>query len=1154
MAFMQVNASSVAQKISLNKKNSSLSETLEEIRAQSGYNIFYDSKLIKNVRISSIQLRNASLQDALEKCLAGQKLSYLIKQNTVVVTPEKEFAVRSVDAIKVSGVVRDDNKETLIGVSVKVKGSKIGVVTDVNGRYTIMVPDENAVLVFSYVGFNTKEVIANKTVIDIVLTPSSTALTEVVAIGYATVKRKDLTGSSVSVSGEDLSIAPVTTTAQALTGKAAGVNIVTQSGAPGADYNITIRGGASITQSTEPLYIVDGFQMDNALSNIDINDIASIDIMKDASSTAIYGARGSNGVVIITTKSGKSGKTELSYNTYVGFEGLSQKLPLLNALDYTKYQYEYQILAGKPEQWAAYFGGDINAADFYTDAYSRINNDYAAKETIDWQDEVFGKQSITQNHNINLSSGTDRTRFLVSFNNTGQNGILDKHDYQKNGLRFKLNHEILKGFRSDFNAYVQNRRINGGGSLGGTLKMSVLQPATGGARYTSDQLLQSDLSDDMQAINSQYDIYNPLITNDAVTNSALTRQVVANGGFELDITKDLMFRTAGSYAWEQGRNDYWDDGRTRTAETNGGPYGSRNNREKYSWQLTNTLNWGHKFSDHQVNVLLGQEALYTERVNLNNTYFGFPTVNFGLDRVEMATTVTRSSDKSYLSLMSFFGRGSYNYKGKYIANFTLRTDGSSMFMEGRKWAYFPSASVAWRISDENFMQGQSVLSNLKLRVGYGTSGNNNIPHNAYATNYGAGSYSINGVNYSTLVPGSLLGNPLIQWERNESTNLGLDADFLKGRISVTVDAYNNLSKDLLIQNLIPTSTGYSTQIQNIGSVRNRGIDGVVNTSNIRSKNFKWNTNFNVGVNRSKILSIYGKSDDDYFTRNYDSRIDYIFKVGDPLGQFYGYKYDGVYTTDDFEQNADGTYSLKAGVARLKGSNVANIKPGDVKYLPTAGETDANGNPVWSTKDRTVIGRALPKFQGGITNTFNYKNFDLTVFMNFSAGNKVFNMNTQRFIGPYLPNQNQLDVTNSRFTLVDPATGRETTSLSRLAELNPQQNEKKAMWSLHSTNAIAISDALDYYLEDASFLRIGTITLGYALPKSLTSRIKLKNARIYGTVNNVHTFTKYKGYDPEVSSANVNDDNDNSNSVLFPGVDNSAYPRAKTFVFGLNVSF
>ncbi|WP_207531923.1 TonB-dependent receptor [Desertivirga arenae] len=1153
MAFMQVSASFLAQKISLDKRNSSLSQTLNEIRDQSGYNIFYDAKLIKNVRISSIQLKDASIQEALDKCLLGQKLGYVIKQNTVIITPkiEEKTGQRAATAIRVTGLVVDTDKQPLIGVAVKVKGAKTGSMTGVDGRYAITVPDENAVLVFTYLGFATKEVVANKPVIDVIMTAAPTALNEVVAIGYATVRRKDLTGASASVSGEDLRIAPVTTAAQALTGKVAGVNIVTQSGAPGANYNITVRGGASITQSTEPLYIVDGFQMDNGLSNVDINDIASIDVLKDASSTAIYGARGSNGVVLITTKSGKAGKTELTYNTYFGFEGLSQKLPVLNALDYAKYQYEYQLLAGKQDQWAAYFGGDINAPDFYTGAAARINSQYSSAETIDWQDEVFGGHAVTQNHNVNITSGTEKTRFMLSYNNTGQNGILDKYGYSKNGLRFKLNHEVLKGFRSDFNVYVNSRRIDGGGSLGGTLKMSVLQPSTGGVKYTKDQLLFTDLSDEMKAINSQYDIYNPIITNDAVTNTGFTRQAVANAGLELDITKNLMFRTAGSYSWEQRRNDFWDDGRTQTAITNGGPYGSRNNFEKSAWQLTNTLNWKQDLNKHQLNLLLGQETLYEEALGLENTYYEFPEANFELDDVSLASNTKNryNSNRGNFTLLSFFGRVAYNYKGKYIANFTLRSDGSSKFGTGNKWGMFPSASAAWRISEEGFMKDQKVFDNLKLRVGYGTSGNNNIKNYVYATSYVSGSYTINNLKYPTLVPNNMLGNSALVWEKIKSTNIGLDADFLKSRISVGLDWYNNISDDLLIENAIPASTGYPAQTQNIGSFRNRGFEAVLSTINVRKKDFRWNTNFNIAVNRSKVLKIYGKSDADYFTRNYGSRIDYMIKVGQPLGQFYGYKYDGIYTTDDFTQNANGTYSLKPEIARPKSNATGTgVKPGDLKYVTTAGE-NVNGSPVWSTADRVVIGNAQPKFQGGFTNTLNYKNFDLTVFMNFMVGNDVFNMNTQRFIGPYLPNQNQLGVTRDRFTLIDPNTGRETTDLARLAALNPQQYDKKAVWSLNARNSIAITDALDYYVEDGSFLRIGTVTMGYTIPKLISSKVKLKNARIYATVNNLYTFTKYKGYDPEVSSAN-----DVDNTVLTMGVDNSAYPRVKTYVVGLNVSF
>jgi len=1051
----------------------------------------------------------------------------------------------------ISGIVKDKGDgNPLPGVAVIAKGADKSTQTDNKGAYSIQVPGTGPVtLIFRSIGFKTFEsVVTAGQPFNVELDPAVNDLEEVVAIGYAKVKRKDLTGSSVSVTGDDLKLAPVTTAAQALTGKAAGVSVITQSGAPGADVNIVIRGGTSITQGSSPLYIVDGFQMDNALRDIDINDIETIDVLKDASATSIYGARGSNGVVLITTKSAKTGKTEVNYNAYFGFERLGKKLDVLNTLDYVKYQYDYQTLAGKESNWASYFGGDITSPDFYTGAYNRINNDYGSRPGIDWQDQVFGGTAPSRNHNLNINSGTEKTKFMLSYNNTGQEGIMSKHGFNRNSVRLKLSHEVWKGLRTEFNTAFQDTKIEGGGSLGGALKNTILQPVTGGNRYTNEQLIGTDISDDMLGVDSQYDVFNPIINNDAVTNINRNRQFTANAAVELDIVKGLTLRSSGGYLWRQVRADTWDDGRTKTAENNGGPYGSRNNSEKYTWQVTNTLNWGHDFNGHNVTVLLGQELNYSESMNLNNTYYEFPKNNFGLNDVSIASNVKNnySSGLSRNSLSSFFGRASYSYKGRYIANFTLRTDGSSKFGPDNLWGYFPSAAAAWRISEESFMAStKNVMNNLKLRVGYGTSGNNNIDDNMFATNYGSGGYAINNQNFPTLVPGSIVGNPKVKWEKTISTNIGLDADFFNSRISLGVDVYNNESDDLLIENRIPSSSGYTTQFQNIGSIRNRGIEFLLNTTNIRTSQFKWSTSFNTAFNKSKVLNIYGQGDNDYFLTNYGSRIDYKIQVGQPLGQFYGYKYAGVYTTDDFNQNANGTYTLKNGVPRAKAANAANIKPGDVKYFPTAGTVDANGNPTWSTEDRTVIGDAQPKFQGGITNTFNYKGFDLTVFMNFTVGNDVFNMSTQRFIGPYLPNQNTLTLMNSRYTLIDPLTGKQTTNLARLAALNPGQFDPKALWSLNADNKIATTDGLDYYLEDGSFLRVSTITLGYALPKNMLSKARIKNARIYCTLNNIHTFSNYTGYDPEVSA---------TSSLLTMGVDNSAYPRAKSIVFGLNVTF
>lgn len=1052
-----------------------------------------------------------------------------------------------------TGTVRDAI-DVVIGASVTVKGNNaVGTITDMDGNFTLSVPASAKELVVSFIGYENQTVtIGSKTHFDVTLKESSVMLEEVVAIGYAKVKRKDLTAATASVGGAELAKVPVTTAAQALSGKAAGVNVIQQSGAPGADIQITVRGGTSITQSSEPLYIVDGFQMENGLQNVDINDIETIDVMKDASATAIYGSAGANGVILITTKSGKSGKTEVNYNGFVSFSKLGKKLDLLGVEDYVKYQYEFQLLRGNEDSWAGIFGSDVSSPDFYTGAYGRIANEYGNRAGVDWQDEVFGSTGITQNHNVNISGGSEKTKYMLSYNYTGEDGIMAKHGYEKNSIRAKINHELWKGVRFDFASSLQMTKVDGGGSLGGALKQTILQPVTGGIRWTNDQILNSDLGSLFDGIpgSSNYDTNNPIITNNAVTNQKFTRMATINVGLEIDIIKNLTFRTAASYQWKQIRSDYWDDGSTKTASsTNQSPYGYgyRNNSEAYQWQITNTLNYSFDLNqDHHFTVLLGQETTYNESMNLNNEYRKFTDGNFGLNKVDMGIPYTWTSGKEREGQVSMFGRLSYNLKDRYLVNATIRADGSSKFARSNQWDTFPSISAAWRISEEAFMENtKNYIQQLKLRAGYGVAGNNKIPNNMYATDYGPGHYGIGGTDYITYVPNTTLGNSGLIWEKTKTVNIGLDLSILNSRVNLGIDWYNNESANLLIKNRIPSSTGYTHQYQNLGSIRNRGVEIVLNSTNIRTKDFTWSMDFNIAFNRSKVLDIYGESETDNFIQDYESRMGFKIEKGKPLGQFYGLVYDGIYTTDDFTQQADGTYRLNPDVPYLKGSNRDNVKPGDAKYKPTVGETDKDGNPVWSVNDRTVIGNAAPKFTGGWNNTFTYKGFDLTIFMNFVVGNDVFNMSTQRFIGPYLANQNTIAKMANRFTLIDPQTGKESTDLTRLAALNPGQYGKDIIWNISGNNKTAISDHSSYYLEDGSYLRLNNITLGYTLPKQWVKNAHISNARIYCTMNNIHTFTGYEGYDPEVSA---------SSSALTPGIDNSSYPRSKSWVVGLNLTF
>lgn len=1045
-----------------------------------------------------------------------------------------------------SGRVIDADRQPINGASVQIKGKNANTLTGKDGTFSISATVGD-VLEVSYVGYMSEDMrITNQNPVSVLLLPANNDLDEVVVIGYGTARKRDLTGAVGSVSGEDIRQIPVTTAAQALTGKVAGVNVVTQSGAPGGDVNIMVRGGTSITGSTKPLYVVDGFVMEDALMKIDINDIESIDILKDASATAIYGARGANGVVLITTKSAKSGRTSVDYNAYISVERLSRSLDLLGIEEYVKYQYEYQNLAGMEHNFADMYGGDVSAPDFASGAYDRIHREYATRPGIDWQNEVFGGSAIMQNHNVNISGGNDRTKLMLSYNNTNQDGILAKSGFRRNSIRAKVNHELFKGVSVDFNSLFQDANRQGGGSLGGMLKMSALQPVTGGVRYTNDELLHTDIGDDMSLINSQYDLSNPIIMNDARNRERASRLGNVNVGLTAKFWDNFTFRTQGSYQWGQTRTDFWDDGRTRDARSNGGPYGSMENGEGYEWQWTNTLSWVKDLNKHYLNLMVGHEVRYEESQGVKHEYFEFPQSNFGLKDVSLAGRTERGESKANrYGLVSGFFRGIYNYDDRYLLTATIRTDGVSTFRQGNKWGAFPSASAAWNIHNESFMQGNGIFDQLKLRVGYGTTGNDKIESTRYATLYGSTVVAIDNSTVIGVKPNSTLGNPDLVWEKTQTANLALDMAFLNNRINLTADFYNNESKNLLLKANIPTSTGYSTQYQNVATLRNRGVELSLNSLNVRNNDFQWKSAFNITFNRSKVGRLFGSAGDDYMITDYESRINFYTRVGGPVSTFYGYKYDGVYTTEDFVQNDDGSYTLKDGIASLKGKDRSAIKPGDVKYLPTAGQTDENGNPVWSQDDRTEIGNPEPKFFGGLNNEFIYKGFDLSVFLNFAYGNQAFNMNTQRFMGPYLPNQNSIGNMADRFKLVDPNTGIETTDLNRLAELNPNQHDLDQVWSLNSSNNIAISDPLDYYLEDASFLRINNITLGYTLPKAISSKAFIQRLRFYVTLNNIHTFTKYSGYDPEVSA---------TDAILTRGVDNSAYPRIKSFVTGINLTF
>lgn len=655
----------------------------------------------------------------------------------------------------ITGTVRDA-VDVVIGASVTVKGnSSIGTITDMDGKFRISVPSSARDLVIKFIGYDDAVIrLGTPTDYKVTLKESSVMLEEVVAIGYAKVKRKDLTGAISSVGGKELANVPVTTAMQALQGKAAGVNIVTESGAPGAGANITIRGGMSLTQSTEPLYIVDGFEMGSALDNIDINDIESIDVLKDASSTAIYGARGSNGIILITTKSGKKGKTQVSYNTYFSFDKLAKKLDLMsNVEDFVKYQYEFAELTGITPTWSAFYddGMATDATGFYTGVYDRIHERYADASSIDWQDEVFGGYAMTQSHNVNISTGTEKTQVMLSYNYNGQDGLLANHSANKSAFRAKINSELYKGIRLDVNAMFNNKSVDGGGSYSG-MKYVLRQPISGGTYFTRDQMLTEQTYVDFRGAESSYTASNPLIQNEASTSNKRSRMFSVNAGLEFDFLKHFTYRIAGSYRWNSSKSTSFSDERSTgylMDPVNTGMTGSIGNSESYSYQITNTLNYNQTFAKkHKVNLLLGHEVSYSEDESNSISVKQMPYPNHGIDDISLGNVEEKKSGHGHSGIVSAFLRANYTFDERYLLTATLRADGSSKFAKGHQWGVFPSASVAWRISEESFWKENrinDVVNSLKLRVGYGTTGNNGVGSFSYRTNVSLTSYPMNNV-------------------------------------------------------------------------------------------------------------------------------------------------------------------------------------------------------------------------------------------------------------------------------------------------------------------------------------------------------------------------------------------------------------------------
>lgn len=1012
------------------------------------------------------------------------------------------------------GVIVDETDTPLIGATVQVKGTSTGSITDFDGNYTIKA-NKGAVITFSYIGYKTQEIkFTGQPTVNIKMVPDNQTLDEVVVVGYGTMKRSDLTGSVASIAAKDVEGFKTSSVAGALGGQIAGVQITSTDGTPGAGFSINIRGVGTLTGDSSPLYIVDGFEVDDIdyLSN---SDIESIEILKDASSSAIYGARAANGVVLISTKSGKIGKPIINYNGSASYRKISKKLDVLSPYEFVKLQ------------------GEVNSK--YSDSYFKTGNDdngnpyryqslddYIGVSGVNWQDETFNP-AWSQDHSLSIMGGTEDTKYNASFSRYIENGIFKNSGFNKTTGKFRLDQKLSKSLSFNFTVNYALTNREGVGTSGDSGRFNMLAQIlsarpTGGLKLTDEELLASAIDPEMLESGESLAQVNPVKQTESVTNNKRAEMWSGNASATWQIIKGLTFKTSGTYNTTNNRTDiFYKDGSKEAYRNGQKPYGRTQMGRDVRWTNSNNLTWKQKVKKHNYDIMLGHEVSFKSTEYLLGEAMDFPFDNLGNDYLGLGATPSRvESSYSEKTLLSFFARGNYNYDNRYLFTATVRADGSTVFSNKNKWGFFPSFSAAWRVSEEAFMKDVEWVSNFKVRLGWGIVGNDRISNYLSMDLYEANKYGI-GNNTVTVLTPKQLKNANLKWEGASSVNLGVDLGFFDNRLNVTADFFIKDTKDLLLAQSLAHVTGFDSQMQNIGKIQNKGIELSFNSTNIQTRNFTWQTNFNISFIKNTLKGLASGVESMYARSGFDSNFtayDYIATVGQSLGLIYGYEFDGIYQSSDFYTTPDNQLILKEGITN--NARYGTVKPGVVKYK------DQDGDGIITTNDRTVIGNAMPKWYGGITNTFNYKGIDFSFMFQFNYGNDIYNAT-------------RLYATQSR-------SGRR----NMLAEVADRWSPTNASNKVPSQDGYIVNDVYSRFIEDGSFLRLKNITLGYTLPHKWTRKFHASKLRIYATGQNLFCISGYSGYDPEVNSA--------SSNPMTPGLDWGAYPKSRVFTFGIDLQF
>lgn len=1027
----------------------------------------------------------------------------------------------------ISGLVRTTDEVPMPGVSIRVVGSDKAAVTDINGNFTLSNVAPGAVLSVTFIGMEDQLVTIEKDVYRYIITleEKSTVLNEVVAIGYGSSKRGDLSGSVSVVKGDELTKSPVHSFDQSLGGKIAGVQITSNEGQPGNQSNIVIRGVGSLTQDNSPLYVVDGFPLEDNLNDaINPEDIESISVLKDASATAIYGARGSNGVIIIETKKGTPGKSEINFGASYGFQEVTKKMEMMNAYEFVKYQLELN---------------EVLASASYLKPAEKIDLDhYKTREIINWQDRAF-RRSPMQVYDLAIRGGTKNSRYSISGSFFDQDGIIVNSGYKRYQGRANFQQDVTAKLRAGINMNYSSARSYGqeASSYGTTGHSSTyLLYNIWGYRpipnlEMTEETLLGEVFDPGIDYSGQTYVINPVLSAENEYRYKIYNTMLFNSFLTYKFNPYLSLRVSGNYANYTLTNKMFNNSSSRLGNpvfpsNIRGVNGSYRNSLTQNLSNENLLMFGRTFNRiHRINASVG--ATFSQRTLEIYGYESqqIPNENLGMSGLDEGTPYLGRATETGSGLMSYLTRFNYILRGRYIFTSTFRADWSSKFAPGRRWGYFPSAAFAWRLSEENFIKGKiKDLTNAKLRISYGETGNNRVtdfPYLAQMGIYQASNYSFNNDTPSKGIVASSPANRDLTWETATQFDLGLDLGFFNNRIEFVVDLYDKTTRNLQLLANIPYYTGYPRAFRNIGKLSNRGLELSLNTVNFDTKDFTWTSNFNISFNKNKVLVL---NDDEPWLKtsvhwgiHFNNTPLYYAEVGKPAAQFYGYIWDGNYQYSDFDEVGEGVYVLKEDVT-TNGMSRDKIQPGDIKYR------DLNGDKVVDEEDLTTLGDAYPIHIGGFTNDFRYKNFGLNIFFQWSYGNKIMNANRILFEGNTLRsiNFNQFASYVDRWT---------------------PENQNNLLHRTLGEGPIGVYSSRT--LEDGSYLRLKSLTFSYDIPQQLLRSIKLQNMTWSLSAQNLLTFTKYSGMDPEVSVRN---------SALTPGFDYSAYPRARNLVLGVKVSF